>query len=92
MEIMLNTNNSITSIRIDALELEKIILGKRDEYFQKYHSYPLYVKLPEWIYKLAKRHTEFHCIIEGNKSEERLFGLIPCPTISIESPHDIEVF
>lgn len=92
MEIMLNTNNSITSIKIDAWELEKIVLGKRDEYFQKYHSYPRYVKLPEWIYKLAQKYTEFRCIIKDDKTEERLFGLIPCPTISIESPHDIEVF
>lgn len=64
-------------------ELFKKVKRLKCEYTVMY-GYPNYVKIPQWIYKSLLNFYE--------DKPTTLLGLIICPTISINTIDEIEVF
>ena len=61
------------------------IITKKEIYERLFHEQPNYIKLPMWVYRRAIKETVF-------PKYDLICGLIPCPTNSIQSINEIEVF
>lgn len=87
---------TINTYTMNIDELHEIIDRKAYEFAKRYSVRPKYIKIPEWVYKGLKRfEPEFAARPVGNgfmNQPETLFGYIVCPTVSIESTDNIEVF
>lgn len=73
---------------ITCIEFENIlsfIMAKKEIYERLFHEQPNYIKMPMWVYRRAIKETVF-------PKYDLICGLIPCPTNSIQSIDEIEVF
>ena len=75
---------------ISPLRLQRIVEQKFSEYYSKTYRSPHYIKIPEWVYIVARSMS--FLIFDSTSKKETMFGLIPCPTSAIEDPNDIEIF
>lgn len=86
----------VKTYTLDIDEFYKLIDRKALEFAERYGGRPKYIKIPEWVYNALRRYEfglAFRPVGNGFKNEpETLFGYIVCPTVSIESVDDIEVF
>ena len=71
-------------------ELCRVVDQKVTEYKRKYGK-PNYIKLPEWIYRESLL-TLTMMFVNTKHDILYVFGLIACPTVSIERLDEIEVF
>ncbi len=65
----------------------KFVAAKQIEFISKYHLYPNFVKMPEWVVSVLKENS-----VIQSCCATRFRGLIVCPTPSIETISEIEVF
>lgn len=72
--------------------LRSTIYQKITEFRTKYKVHPQFMKIPVWVYQYVKVLPDCICIDGGGATQETFFGLVLCPTISIENLDDIEVF
>ena len=88
----------MSAIDEDSLKLLNAqIFRETQKYKQKHYMGPKYVKVPEWVLHLMRSSNKHFLNIEntedkGSKPKDIYMGLIVCPTSSIESIFDIEVF
>ena len=72
-------------------EFEIDVKSKFFEYIKEYDGEPRYLKIPQWIYNVLE--INFEKEISENIRGNRVYrGLKICPTISIETIEEIEVF
>lgn len=71
-----------------------VVVNKRQNFYDNFNAYPRYVKIPAHIVMtLLKSQEGLFKEIPPYGSTSMLFcGLIVCPTKSIDSVDDIEVF
>lgn len=77
------------------VSLDKVAydIAKRiNEFHEKYGIRPHYIKLSNWLYEklMAYFITEFYK--DAKTGMVTIYGLIACPTISIQEPDQFEVF
>jgi hypothetical protein len=75
---------------IACFEFENIlhfIMTKKEIYERLFHEPPNYIKMPMWVYCRVAKKTVF-----SKYDNSLICGLIPCPTNSIDSIAEIEVF
>ena len=63
------------------------ITAKKEIYERLFHEPPNYIKMPMWFYCRVAKKTVF-----SKYDNSLICGLIPCPTNSIDSIAEIEVF
>ena len=95
----LNANFKIDQVVLDIDELYFTVDKKAHEFYETYKTRPLYIKIPEWVYRVLKRtgDTSLTARPIGNGlrnpfEPERLFGYILCHTETIRELNEIELF
>ena len=63
------------------------IMTKKEIYERLFHEQPNYIKMPMWAYRRMAKKTVF-----SKYDNSLICGLIICPTYSIDSIAEIEVF
>lgn len=71
-----------------------VVFKKKQNFYDNFNAYPSYVKLPAHIVRsLLKSQEGLFKAIPPYGSTSMLFcGLIVCPSVSIDSVDEIEVF
>ncbi len=71
-----------------------VVVKKRQNFYDNFNAYPRYVKLPaQMVQAMLKSQVGLFREIPPYGSTSMLFGgLIVCPSVSIDSVDDIEVF
>ena len=85
---------------IDGLEVRCILVNQLMrhikklywEYEEKYHVRPNHLKIPEYLCLSLRRESGYSVVDVPEGYSEYLFGLKICPTTSIQTIEEIEVF
>lgn len=93
---MIDRQNDVVNIQSCNIEQVRrvsidIINLKKQKYYKEYGN-PHFVKLPLRIYDILKYTNIIYCEVIHPQKLEMLMGLIVCPTRSIETADQIEVF
>lgn len=83
-------SNEIYSVTTD--ELLWHIINLRNDYEYKYHSVPRFLKIPEYMVRALLTACTSMKFNDCGYYLEYCFGLIICPTASIKTIGEIEVF
>ena len=87
-EIDESGNYSIkNTICFEFKNIQSLIMTKIEIYQRLFHELPNYVKMPMWVYRRMAKKTVF-----SKYDNSLICGLIICPTYSIDSIAEIEVF
>ena len=78
------------TVHVDMKNVSVFIMSRKEIYEQLFHEPPNYVKMPKWIYRRMIEENDRVIVLGGGKY--LICGLIVCPTISIDSIAEIEVF
>ena len=79
-------------------EINNIIIQKEFEYMDKYKDEPKFLKIPLFVYELMKSYfarylTNQNLInVDHDKEIVTFRGMVICPTVSIQTIDEIEVF
>lgn len=83
------------AINVDYWHIQGLVIkeinAKKGAYMKRFGT-PRFVKLPEHIYSVLKCWNVIYNEVCRTSSPEMLMGLIVCPTSSIETISEIEVF
>lgn len=83
------------TINMDYWHIQGLVIKEinaKKEAYMKHFGMPRFVKLPEHIYSVLKCWNVIYNEVCQPSSPEILMGLIVCPTLSIETISEIEVF
>lgn len=75
------------TITVEFENIISFIMTKKEIYERLFHEPPNYIKMPMWVYYRVSKKTVF-----SKYDNSLICGLIPCPTNSIQSIDEIEVF
>lgn len=75
------------TITFEFENIQSFIMAKKEIYKRLFHEQPNYIKMPIWVYRRMTKKTVF-----SKYDNSLICGLIVCPTYSIQSIDEIEVF
>ena len=79
-------------IRSYTSKVASIIRELRQQFYEKYHVPPNYIKIPDWIFTELKNERDKVLPQVNISGIETFMGLQLCPTVEAYSLDDIEVF